>query len=483
MAEPARKINPANISQNGIQNVQTFQGGKAANDEVGRGAANDPFIGTVGARDTSDRFRNTGALGQRALQNRFASPLNKQNKAQAKQLVANVLQQQKSKQGPERPSDFYKKQVTRLKKKRPDERFSRDQQLPAANGTTQKNGVQNTQIEQRKPRAEMGDAPEDLRKKQAANDTSTDRQGTKPTDTPDGKVADRFAREQSLQAQTKKPRTDQQKDSRFATTDTPGGRVGKRFAEEQSVSAQATQKKDRDRQERRDRSAQAADNHESNTRQSARRRAASIQNRRQNRGIVAKAANDPAGAVLNATRKTLGAFAKWTFIFIAAVFYAVILVFGILAAIGLIGAMWEEDSITGTVVGSTIKLTGYSFAELFAYSWGITIIFAFIGFGLLYVMYRGFGINPNETTFRSLATNFSFLLSLVPVLQIFPWIILWVVYINISSMLIVRAAVGAVKGTVGGVAKGVTAPVRAPLSQLRQRRPRRNSRTDMQEAA
>jgi hypothetical protein len=66
--------------------------------------------------------------------------------------------------------------------------------------------------------------------------------------------------------------------------------------------------------------------------------------------------------------------------------------------------------------------------------WGMTTFYSVIIFILFQGWFQIIGINPFSTTISFIVTVVCLSLSLLPVTNLFPWMILWVLYMSISSV-------------------------------------------------
>ena len=66
--------------------------------------------------------------------------------------------------------------------------------------------------------------------------------------------------------------------------------------------------------------------------------------------------------------------------------------------------------------------------------WGLSTILSIGVFVIFWFWYKLNGIDPFKTTSGFLITTICFSLSIFPVTNLFPWLVLWIIYINVSSI-------------------------------------------------
>jgi hypothetical protein len=167
-----------------------------------------------------------------------------------------------------------------------------------------------------------------------------------------------------------------------------------------------------------------------NARRSAFVRQKAIQQRRQTlTGVAGKV-------------KGIGSFARWMAIDVAVVAYALQLIFALFSLVGFgaggIVKSFLEDTTLGKILNKTVGLfvdlekvfpvenLGYAF-------WALATLIAvstFIGFLLWFYIT---GVRFFNTTISSLITILVFAFSILPVSNLFPAILFWVLYVNLTS--------------------------------------------------
>jgi hypothetical protein len=66
--------------------------------------------------------------------------------------------------------------------------------------------------------------------------------------------------------------------------------------------------------------------------------------------------------------------------------------------------------------------------------WGLATIVVIVTFLSFLLWYKMVGINPFETTLSAFITIVVLSLSIIPFFNIFPWLIIWITYLNLSSL-------------------------------------------------
>ena len=137
--------------------------------------------------------------------------------------------------------------------------------------------------------------------------------------------------------------------------------------------------------------------------------------------------------------RTLGTFSKWMGLGVVGTSYLWQLVFGLISL--LIFVLHGEilNFQNNTVLG---KVTSwfFDFGKIFSTEqiglvvWGIAVLIVLITFLGFYLWYRLLGIKPFGTVISAFVTILALSLSLLPVTNLFPWLVLWVLYMNASSL-------------------------------------------------
>jgi len=137
--------------------------------------------------------------------------------------------------------------------------------------------------------------------------------------------------------------------------------------------------------------------------------------------------------------KKLGGFAKWGGLSIAGIIYIWQLLFGILSLVGFATQAsieyYQQETFVGQVTSYVIDL-GEFFpgAEMGLVFWGLASVLSFGAFLAWYLWYRFAGIRPLGTMASAFLSAICFAFSLLPVTNLFPWHLGWIVYINVSSI-------------------------------------------------
>ncbi len=162
----------------------------------------------------------------------------------------------------------------------------------------------------------------------------------------------------------------------------------------------------------------------------------------------------------------ISTFARWTGIGIAvtAYFWQFLAASASLIGMGIWGS--REYIVNETVVGKTVSTVagwvGLDFQKLFPAEyiafgfWGLATLIALFTFIAFMLWFYLTGVRVFRSTISTLLTSLCFALSILPVSNLFPWIALWIVYINLMET---ASLVGGIKGT---------ANTSSPLKNLQQ---------------
>lgn len=90
----------------------------------------------------------------------------------------------------------------------------------------------------------------------------------------------------------------------------------------------------------------------------------------------------------------------------------------------------RNQTIIGKVVGFFTEFQKWlPFENLGNAMWGLTTLLVFAEFVCFYIVFKVIGRNPMATSVSTLVTATSLALSMFPLTNIFPWLVLWVIYI------------------------------------------------------
>jgi len=166
--------------------------------------------------------------------------------------------------------------------------------------------------------------------------------------------------------------------------------------------------------------------------------AARDENRRRTMQKVVESSRNAKGALPGKMRK-LSSFRNWTGIGVIFTIYLWQLVFALISLVGF-GAQalvsdFVNDSWFGKFVSFFIDIEKYFPGEYLGWGlWGAATFLAIGTFLGYLIYYQLIGISVFRSTVSTLITFTCFSLSLLPVSNLFPWLLIWVVYINITSL-------------------------------------------------
>ena len=141
--------------------------------------------------------------------------------------------------------------------------------------------------------------------------------------------------------------------------------------------------------------------------------------------------------------KKLTSAMKWAGLGIAGTGYTFQFLFALLSLIFFIMNAGVKEFTMNTLLGKAIA----SFVSIFVdiqnmtslndagmICWGIATLVAVSLFSVFASWYKFNGIHPFGTTISIFITFLCISLSILPIMNIFPWILLWIVYMNASSL-------------------------------------------------
>ncbi len=90
----------------------------------------------------------------------------------------------------------------------------------------------------------------------------------------------------------------------------------------------------------------------------------------------------------------------------------------------------RNQTFIGKVVGFFTEFQKWLPFENLGYAfWGLTTLLVFAEFVCFYIVFKIIGRDPMATSVSTLVTAASLALSMFPITNIFPWLVLWVIYI------------------------------------------------------
>lgn len=133
----------------------------------------------------------------------------------------------------------------------------------------------------------------------------------------------------------------------------------------------------------------------------------------------------------------LGTTAKWMVFCAVCISYIFQLLFGLLSLLVAVSGEIVSSSFLGSIADLfTDVSSGFESAGIGL--WGISALIVFLTFICVWAWYRFSGFNPFETVMSMFITLVLLSMSLLPLMNLFPWLVLWVVYLNTSLLFIKR---------------------------------------------
>lgn len=137
------------------------------------------------------------------------------------------------------------------------------------------------------------------------------------------------------------------------------------------------------------------------------------------------------------TVPVIGTTAKWMVFSAVCISYIFQLLFGLLSLLVAVSGELVSSSFLGSIVDLfTDVSSGFKSAGIGL--WGISALIVFLTFICVWAWYRFLGFNPFETVMSMFITLVLLSMSLLPLMNLFPWLVLWVVYLNASLLFIKR---------------------------------------------
>jgi hypothetical protein len=141
--------------------------------------------------------------------------------------------------------------------------------------------------------------------------------------------------------------------------------------------------------------------------------------------------------------KKLSGFARWGGLGVVWTAYLWQLLFGVFSLIGFSLHAYtlylKEDTLVGKVVGFVVGF----FVDIEMYLpgvylgigfWGLSMLIAFGVFIGFLIWFYLTGIEVFHSVISTTVTMVAFSLSIIPIVNLFPWLPLWVMYMNTSSL-------------------------------------------------
>jgi hypothetical protein len=132
-------------------------------------------------------------------------------------------------------------------------------------------------------------------------------------------------------------------------------------------------------------------------------------------------------------KSTLSTSLKWSIIGIASTCYLFQFLFGLMSLASYYGSNMIDSSLWTSWVNVFIDISG-GLQEAGSLLWGISALIAFATFLGFFLWYKILSINPFHSEISIFITILLLSVSLLPVMNLFPWLVLWILYINVSSV-------------------------------------------------
>ncbi|MCF7816065.1 MAG: hypothetical protein K9M10_02465 [Candidatus Pacebacteria bacterium] len=137
--------------------------------------------------------------------------------------------------------------------------------------------------------------------------------------------------------------------------------------------------------------------------------------------------------------RKITSFSKWMGIGVACTSYTWQFIFGVLSLTPFVLVSIYEDFSTSTITGKVLNWfvdlsTPFPAQEIGILFWGVTSLIAIVTFLGFWIWYKFLGNDPFATGMSTGITLLVIALSLIPVTNLLPSLILWVVYMNFQSL-------------------------------------------------
>lgn len=108
-------------------------------------------------------------------------------------------------------------------------------------------------------------------------------------------------------------------------------------------------------------------------------------------------------------------------------------IFGILSLVGYASAGGIQSSFWTSWINIFVDVSGGLEMVGFVF-WGISALIAMMTFLIFFLWFRLIGINPFQTVMSTFITVVALTLSILPVTNLIPSLLLWIIYLNITSL-------------------------------------------------
>ncbi len=156
-------------------------------------------------------------------------------------------------------------------------------------------------------------------------------------------------------------------------------------------------------------------------------------------GMRQKNKGSPNRSLIPKRFRRITPFAKWVGIAVVVKSYIWQCLFGLLSLMSLVTHAMIEDFQNNNKLGIAISwfvdfsnfFPGFEVGFVF---WGISIAIVIVTFLGFYLWFKALGLAPFGTVMSMFLSILFLALSLLPVTNLFPWLVLWFLYINSSSL-------------------------------------------------
>lgn len=135
------------------------------------------------------------------------------------------------------------------------------------------------------------------------------------------------------------------------------------------------------------------------------------------------------------TARKFSRFGVWMGVSVAFTCYIIQFWLGLFSLFLFSGAAVASGTITGAILDHILSFVGgFTMMGAAEALWGITSVFVLITFFGFLLWFRLVGINPFKTVMSVLITFLALAVSLIPVGNLFPCLVLWVAWLNLTNL-------------------------------------------------
>ena len=131
--------------------------------------------------------------------------------------------------------------------------------------------------------------------------------------------------------------------------------------------------------------------------------------------------------------KNLGSSTKWFLISIASISYIFQMLFGLLSLAATYGANVISSNFFTSLIDKVVDVSG-GLQSAGSGLWGMSALIVVLTFICFWAWYWFIGIDPFHSMMSMFLTLGALAFCLVPGMNLFPWLVLWVIYINGASL-------------------------------------------------